>query len=286
MAKQIYVPSFDGTELFVENEGSGFPIVLSDGIGCDGFIWRHIVAALAPRYRMIHWHYRGHGKSKPPVDRSRVDMEALTSDLHAVLDALGIERAVLLGHSMGVQVVLDYALRYPQRVAGVVPICGSYGRPLDTFHDAGWLGAVFPYVREVVSRWPGPAQWLWTHTVGSELAYRYATLVEVDGGLVRREEFKPYFEHMQQMDVMLFIRMLDAVQNHSVEDRLQEITAPALIIAGDRDKFTPVWLSRRMQRLMPKAELLVVPRGTHVAPIEVPELIELRLERFLAPLAS
>ncbi len=282
MPKQIYVPSFDGTELFVENEGSGFPIVLADGIGCAGFIWRHIVAAFAPRYRMVHWHHRGHGKSRPPADPARVDIEALTGDLHAVLDALHIEQAIFCGHSMGVQVVLEYALRNPSRVAGVVPVCGSYGRPLDTFHDAGWLGVVFPYVREAVSRWPRPAQWLWTKTVGSELAYRYATLVEVDGQLVRREEFKPYFEHMQQMDVMLFVRMLDAVRHHTVEDRLPEISAPALVIAGDHDKFTPVWLSRRMARLMPNADLCVVPHGTHVAPLEAPELVTLRLDRFFA----
>ena len=56
---------------------------------------------------------------------------------------------------------------------------------------------------------------------------------------------------------------------------------PILIIAGQKDTFTPAWLSRRMARLVPDAQMLLVPLGTHVAPLEQPELIELRLSRFL-----
>src|SRR6202012_4656449 len=92
---------------------------------------------------------------------------------------------------------------------------------------------------------------------------------------------KPYFAHLAGMDPDIFIQVLHAAQAHSVEDLLVDVRAPTLVITGERDTFTPMWLSLRMQQLIPGAELLVVPGGSHVAPIEIPELILLRLDRFL-----
>ena len=65
-------------------------------------------------------------------------------DLNRVMDAAGIEQAVLFGHSMGVQVALEFHRRYAHRVKGLVLICGSYGTPLDTFHDGNWLKRALP----------------------------------------------------------------------------------------------------------------------------------------------
>ena len=280
MARERFIRSADGTELYTRAAGKGLTVVLADGIGCDGFVWRHLEADLVRRYRVIRWHHRGHGRSKPPEDAEHLGMEFLIQDLHAVLEGYEVDRAVLMGHSMGVQLILDYAIHYPGRVYGLVPICGSYGRLLDTFHDSGLAASMFPRLRDLVFGHHDWAQWLWSSFVPTEAVYLYATLAEVKGALVKRTDFKPYFDHLATMDVDVFFRMLDKVRRHTVEDKLQKITAPVLVIAGDRDTFTPVWLSRRMARLLPNAELLIVPHGSHATPLEMPELIELRLQRF------
>jgi pimeloyl-ACP methyl ester carboxylesterase len=114
----------------------------------------------------------------------------------------------------------------------------------------------------------------------SKLGIYYAMLFEVNGRILRARDFAPYFEHLAGMDVQIFTRLLERLQEHSVEDRLEHIRVPTLVIAGERDTFTPVWLSHRMQMLIPDSEILVVPGGTHVAPLELPELLALRLERF------
>lgn len=282
MAIERYVQSFDGTDLYVRVAGEGPAMVLCDGLGCDGFIWRHIRPKLEERFTVVRWHYRGHGRSKPPENMSALAVSDLRRDLLAVLDALDIGKATLFGHSMGVQVILDFAVEHPNRLAALVPMCGSFGRPLDTFHDNGLLSTIFPRLKNAVARWPDRAQWIWTNLLASEVAYQFTMHTEVEGSLLSRAAFKPYFDHMGSMDVKVFVRMLDLVRTHTVEDRLREISAPTLVIAGKRDTFTPVWLSRRMSRLIPNAELLIVPNGTHVAPLEQPELVELRLERFLS----
>jgi pimeloyl-ACP methyl ester carboxylesterase len=281
MTEERFVSSFDNTELFVNRVGSGPPVVLCDGIGCDGFILHYLRPKLQDRYTLVTWHYRGHGRSAAPADPNAVGIPELRQDLTCVLDALGIEHAVLLGFSMGVQLSLDFAVRHPERVAGLVPMCGSYGQPLETFHDTQLVSTLFPFGRELVLRNPEIAQRAWSALWRSEFAYQWGTHFEVEGRLIRREAFQPYFDHLAGMDVTLFFRMLDKVRHHSVAPDLHRITAPTLIVAGERDTFTPLWLSRRMQRLIPGAEILEVPFGTHIAPLEMPELVCLRVCKFL-----
>lgn len=278
--QKIRVPSFDGTQLVVSSEGEGPALVLCDGIGCDGYIWRYVREEFKNQFRIVHWQYRGHGESDPPADPTAIDIEALRRDLLAVLDAMQVERGIFLGHSMGVQLVLDFVLEHPERVSAQVLMCGSYGRPLDTFHDNGILAAVFPSVRKIAARYPHMLVPLWKSLLRSELTYQLATTIEVNGKLLKPDDFRPYFEHMATMDPQLFINMLAHLGNHSVEERLGEVRAPTIVVAGQKDSFTPAWLSHRMQRLIPGAELLIVPSGTHTAPLEIPELINLRLRRF------
>src|SRR5574341_454485 len=130
----------DGTRLWWRASGSGSPAVaLTDGIACAGFVWKHLEPALARSRRVLRWNYRGHGRSDPPRDPSRVAVEDHAQDLLSVLDAAGERQAVLAGHSMGVQVVLEAHRHAPERVAGLLIVCGSPGRLLDTFHASSLL---------------------------------------------------------------------------------------------------------------------------------------------------
>jgi len=273
----------DGTPIYWSAVGSGAPaLVCCDGIGCDGFAWKYVVRDFAPRHRVIRWHYRGHGRSGVPADCGRVGFDDISSDLQAVLKATGTEQAVLLGHSMGVQVCLEHHRRHPEQVLGLALICGSHGLPLDTFHDSKALKIILPSMIAAAEKYPQAMELIWRLTAGGELAYQFATHLEVNGKLVRREDFAPYFRHLSGMDPRLFLGMLRHASEHTAYDHLPEVKVPTLIVAGTHDTFTPYWLSEEMQSRIPGSELLTVPGGTHVAPIEHPELITLRLEKFLA----
>jgi pimeloyl-ACP methyl ester carboxylesterase len=281
MEREKFIESYDGTRLYTAVSGSGEPILLCDGLGCDGYIWRYIREGLASRYQVVRWHYRGHGHSAAPPGLDAIGIEPLRKDLLAVMDAHGLERAAVLGHSLGVQVALDFALEHPERVSALATLCGSYGTPLRTFHGNGRLGLVFPYIQQLVEQFPERAQWVWSKLLTTELTYQVASRLEVNGKIVRRRDFEPYFRHLAGMDVRVFVRLLEDASRHSVEDRLGEVAQPVLVVGGDRDTFTPGWLSQRMHALIPNAEILMIPGGSHIAPLEIPELVQLRLERFL-----
>lgn len=286
-AESGFTEGADGTRIHYSVVGEGAPALLCcDGIGCDGFVWKYLVRDFAATHRIVRWHYRGHGRSGVPKDRSHVGFDDLSGDLQAVLRATGVKRAVLLGHSMGVQVALEYHRRHPEQVLGLALICGSHGLPLDTFHDSKALKIMLPSMLAAADRWPQATELIWRFVANTELAYQIATHLEVNGKLVHREDFMPYFRHLAVMDPRLFLGMLEHASEHTAYDHLPRVDVPTLIIAGTDDTFTPYWLSEEMHDRIPGSEMLTVPGGTHVAPIEQPELITLRLEKFFSRIAA
>ncbi len=279
-----YAVARDGSPIYYRTFGkdSGLtPLLLSDGIGCDGYVWKYLARALADERRLVHWHYRGHGRTPEPRDRRRVAMADLADDLEAVLDAAGVERAVLAGHSMGVQVSLEAYRRHRDRVAGMVLMCGAYGNPLRTFRNRRTLEAALPWISFAVNRAPRLIGGVWKNLVPTRLAYAVAARVEINGDLVRLEDFMPYLEHIAGVDLPLFLEMLAHAGRHSAREILPSIEVPVLIVAGDRDGFTPQSLSDEMHRLIPGSQLLVVEGGSHTAPIERPQLVNDAVSRFV-----
>jgi pimeloyl-ACP methyl ester carboxylesterase len=277
-----YVAAPDGTRIAWTGTGRGAPaIVLTDGIGCAGWIWRRLAPALARRWRVVHWNYRGHGASEPPRDPARATIADCVVDLLAVMDAAGEERAVLAGHSMGVQVVLEAHRRAPGRVAALLLVCGAPGRPLDTFHDTHLLRTALPWVRSAIDRWPKLARTAFRALVTGDVAMDYALAFEVNRALLRRDDLVPYFRDLSRVDPALFVRLLASAAEHDATDHLPEVRVPALVVAGVRDGFTPMHLSAKMHEAIAGSELLVLPGGTHVGPLEHPELLAERVTRFL-----
>jgi pimeloyl-ACP methyl ester carboxylesterase len=91
----------------------------------------------------------------------------------------------------------------------------------------------------------------------------------------------PYLEHLASLDLRMFLRMVGEANKHDCFPMLPEVDVPALVVAAENDKFTPVWLSERMAEALPKGRLLMLANGTHAALIEHPDTINHRIERFL-----
>jgi pimeloyl-ACP methyl ester carboxylesterase len=275
-----FAAASDGTRLFFGVRGHGPALVLDDGIGCDGWAWEHVQPHFAATHTVIHWHYRGHGRSGAPRDRGRIAITDLADDLVAVLDAAGVERAVHVGHSMGTQVCLETWRRHAARTTALVLVSGSYGRVTHTFHGSDTLDNVLPGIIDFVRKNKGLARGLWGR-MPARLSFRMAKMLgEIDGLAMPEEDFVRYMEHLASMDPDLFLEMLERAGEHSAEDVLANIDIPVLVVAGERDTFTPATLSRFMAEHIPGAEYFELRGATHAAPIEQPTSLELRMEKF------
>jgi len=130
----------DGVEIHYEAAGNGEPaIVFVHGWSCDRTYWREQAAHFAKTRRMVAIDLAGHGESG--LGRQRYTMEAFGADVKAVVDALGLKRVVLVGHSMGGPVTLAAARLMPERVVALVPIdtLGRVGEPTSAEEKRAFL---------------------------------------------------------------------------------------------------------------------------------------------------
>lgn len=271
----------DGSRLFYGLRGHGPPAVLIDGIGCDGWAWTYLQPFLAARHRVLHWHYRGHGRSGPPSNAESATVAAHASDLLRVMDVCEMERAVLIGHSMGTQVALEAYRVAPERVTALILICGTYGRVTSTFHDSDVLERLLPHLSRIAVEHGPLVRALWGR-VPAKLAYLIGSWIgEIDGTLLRRDDFLAYVEHLATMDPDVYFTMLRLAGEHSAEDMLRTVRVPTLVIAGELDTFTPRRLAQHMAVEIPGAEYFEVASGTHSTPAEQPTVVNERIDTFL-----
>ncbi len=281
--REGFVEAGDGTRLFFEESGEGAPpFILTDGIGCDGFAWRYLAPLFARRHRVVHWHFRGHGRSGPPIDRDRLSIEDLARDLGTICDQLDLERPVIAAHSMGVQVALEYYRHNPERVAALILMCGTFGRITSTFHGTDLLDQVLPGLVRGTQMFPGVARAVWGR-VPAAMAFRVACAGrELDRERIQEEDFQRYWDHAALMDPDVFLRMLQHAGRHDARDFLSHVEVPTLVIAAERDTFTPVALAKEMAAAIPNAELELIEEASHAAPVEQPDRIAERAEDFLS----
>ena len=274
----------DGHHLFWQAAGTGpKTLICCNGVGVSTFFWKYVVQHFSETHQVVVWDYRGHGRSDRPSDLSQLDLSIPTSarDLGLVMQAVGTKQAVLFGHSMGCQVALERALQDPEGVLGLVLMQGSAGKVLETFYDSQYSRGAITTIARIANRLGDRVNRIARPLVRSPFAWDVTRRIRaVDPYYTNREDFEPYLEHLADLDLRLFLAMVQEADKHDAFPRLGEIQAPCLVIAAERDDFTPLWLSERMARELPNAELLILADGSHAALIEQPETINHRVDRF------
>lgn len=281
--KEGFITSNDGCEIWYEVEGEGpLTLVLCDGVACTGYIWKYFYPYFRRDYRIVHTQYRGHGRSSTPRDLATLHVDFFASDTLAVLQELGIERSVVfVGHSMGVQVALECAFRQPKLCEALVLINGPFGEALKHVRGVPYFAQALPFVQKFIHKHRDLVSKVWAPLLDNEGLYWYAKLFEVNPWLTKRQDFRVYFRDLAQMDPEVYLASLDGATRHSSEGYLKDIKQPTLIIAGDKDRFTPYSIPKKMRQLMPHAEFMTMPTGSHIGPLELPEYVHLRVEKFL-----
>jgi len=182
---------------------------------------------------------------------------------------------------MGVQVAVELALRAPGRVSELVLINGAHGRPMANLRvpsASRWL----PYLLERAR----PHHALASRIVARATHFRLGADLARGLGLVSprigSDEILDLFREFQALDFEVYLRTLAALERHDPTDALHRLTARTLVIAGGRDPLYSSRVARALSERLRHAELYVVPQATHYAPLEFPELVNARIDAFLA----
>lgn len=280
--KEGHAISFDGTKIHYRAVGQGIPIVCCNGLGVPSFFWKYFESHFKHRFQVIVWDYRGHGESGSPKKEKNASVDGLIEDCKAVLDALEVKKAILVGFSLGTQVILEFYGRYPERVIGLIPCLGTYGRPMDTFYDSSLSKYLYEVIAFIGAVFPKPSSWISHFLLKNPFWYQLGGLLKmIDTGMANKADAQVYVDHILGVEPTFFAHLLKSVQEHSTEAILKKVKVPTLIVGAENDQFTPVWIAKKMFRTIPKSELFIVKKGTHAALLEQPELINLRIDKFL-----
>jgi pimeloyl-ACP methyl ester carboxylesterase len=257
------------------------PVVLCNGIACSTGYWAPLAAQLSTTRQVVQWDYRGHGRSGMPADRDATTIDDVLADLAAVLTAAGINRAVVAGHSFGVQVALEAARRHPDTVAAVVAVAGAAGHPLP---DTVTTSAISPLtmVQRAHGVDPDVVGRVWRRWWHSPLAHLLARAIGGTSLAAPPEVMHDYYEHVSTRDIDVLLRMMQAMQAHDAGDVAFDLDVPLLVLAGDADRLTSLPRMAKLALDAPYGELAVCHGGTHTLPVEQPAWVAEQLLPLLA----
>ena len=262
----------DGEGLRWDSIGSGRPIVCCNGVGVSTFFWKYVAEEFAHTHQVIRWDYRGHGRSTLPRNPETHDLsvEQSARDLFQILEAAEVDQpAILMGHSMGCQVILEAAHQQPDRVAALVPMFGTFRRPLDTFMNNPRSRRMFDLIYRVGMRGGRRGSRLLLPLYANPLAPSFGRFVGlVDRHKAPQVDIERYIEHLGEMDTRVFLRMVSLLADHDLTAALPHIHAPALVVAGGKDHFTPLHCSQEMAARLPNAQIQILESGSHAALVE------------------
>ena len=246
-------------------DGAGEPVVLVHGVGMNKAVWAPQVDHLSTTHRVIAYDMLGHGGS--PLPGHDAGLGDYVRQLHGLLDALSIDAANLIGHSMGALVVLAFALSHPARALRVAALNAVYERTAEqraavvARADALQESAPAGTAAQTIARWfgeePTGAQ--------AETAAR-----------VRR-----WLETVDPIGYARTYRVF-ATSDDAFVGRLGELAIPALFMTGERDPNSTPEMSRRMADAAPFGRAEILRGERHMMALTAPETVNRRLSAFLA----
>ncbi|MGH2516326.1 MAG: alpha/beta fold hydrolase [Ktedonobacterales bacterium] len=262
----------NGTRLFYEVAGEGHPLVLSHAGIADSRMWDDQFALFAQRYRVVRYDLRGFGKSEVPPGPF-----AFRDDLYGLLDFLGIQRAYLIGVSMGGGISVDFTLEHPEMVDALIPVCAGVGgfertaTPTETAYQAEIEAAEKAGDTERVNEMEVH---LW-----------------VDGLGRAPEQVNPAVrQRVREMNGLGISRWAEQDQaqpqplDPPAAGRLSAIHVPTLVIVGDQDMSGIQQTAGKLASDIPGADKLVIGDTAHVPNMEKPDEFNRMVLDFLSGL--
>jgi len=237
-------------KMHYEEHGQGLPVILIHGFPLNHIIWAPVLPLLKSRARWITPDLRGHGQSEAPA--SIYSMDQFAGDVRELMDRLDIEKAVLVGHSMGGYISLAFARLYPERLAG--------------------LGLV-----STQARTDSPER--------REARYTSAKAVSAQGTSFAADSLTPKYSNDPAVREKVREMILNTPVNGVVgslfgmaeradsRETLRTIQVPSVVVAGEADALFPLEVMRELADNLPRTRWYAVPNAGHMPMMEFPERV-------------
>jgi pimeloyl-ACP methyl ester carboxylesterase len=274
--------SFDGTRIYYEVRGEGFPIILNYGIGCLINHWQHQIRHFSHHYKVIAYDYRGHHRSEIPENREHLSLDAMAQDLKCLMDHLQIQQASLWGHSFGAELVVRHYDLYPELTHSLVFINGFVQNPLQGMFGSDLALSFFQMFKSGYEKLPETLSFLFKQSVQNPLAIKLSAMA---GGfnlsLTSLKDIEIYARGIASMDLNAFLALFETMIRYDGKPVLERIEVPTMIIGGKQDSVTPQKHQEEIHRLIRGSDFFMVPYGSHCTQLDMPDLVNLKIDQFL-----
>ena len=269
------ISSFDGTKITYEVGGNpkGRWLVVANGFGGSFWAWTDVFQRLAPHYRILTWDYRGYYESDWPADESNITIQDNCRDLDCLMEAEGIEKMIMSGWSVGVQVSLEQYRRRPEAVEALLLINGAHGRVLERSFKSKAASRILPHAIRQLGNFAPFVTPLAMPPLKLFARSRVALPIISGLGMVEGSprSIITALTSVLELDYRQYARLVEAAHQHDTEDMLASVKVPTLVTSGGRDMITTPAVGRHVAASIPGAEYHEFPRGTHYTVMEFPE---------------
>ena len=250
----------NGIQIYYETHGSGEPLVLISGIGYSLWQWRKMVPYLSEHFQVITFDNRGAGQTDKPS--GPYSSQLLAADTAGLLDALKIEKAIIMGHSMGGYVAQAMALDFPEKISKLILCATNFGGPRHV-----------PVGAEAFAILTDP-------TIDPLTRFKNGLRVSTAPGWVDKnpELLKEWVEWRaaEPMDpaayqAQLAVGLSLIPEEAAFDNKLQRVSVPTLILFGEHDQVVPPENAKLLSEQIQGSQVEIIPDAGHFFPIETPE---------------
>ena len=266
-----HITTDDGVRLYVEQSGEGTPIIFVHEFAGDHRSWEPQVRYFSRRYRCVTYSARGYDPSDVPSDVEAYSQDRARDDIRAVMDALDIETAHVVGLSMGGFATLHFGLHYPERVLSLVVAGCGYGAEPDA--RAQFKSEAETMADRILAE--GMA------AVGAGYAEGPTRVQFQNKDLRGWTEFRDQLCEHSTEGSSLTMRGYQARRPslYDLGEAMTGLTVPTLIVNGDEDE-PCLEVGLFMKRQIPAAGLLIMPKTGHTMNLEEPAAFNTSLDEF------
>jgi pimeloyl-ACP methyl ester carboxylesterase len=261
----------NGIELYYEIHGAGQPLVLISGLGYPLWQWHKMVPFLAEHFQVITFDNRGVGQSDKPAGPYTAQL--LAADTAGLLDALGIEKAIIAGHSMGGFVAQAMALDFPQKVAKLILCSTNFGGPHHVPVTAEAMKVLTDVTSDALTRFKNGL----AVSTAPDWSEKNPEMIEE---WIKWRVANPIDPAPYQAQLAIGLGLLPEAA--AFEDKLPRLNVPTLILFGAHDKVVPPENASLLAEKISGSKVVILPNAGHFFPMEVAEAASRTITDFAA----
>lgn len=257
-------------------------LVFNYGLVCSNHHWKFQAEYFDKKgYQILIHDYRGHFQSTGSHDVKKITFPQMAKDVSDLCGFVGIDKAVMLGHSMGVNICLQLAKDFPELVSGMILISGTFINVKDIMFDTNLMEFIAPIAALGLEKYPEIFKKVWASGGMNPVIREIIHTTGFNRSKVSREFIEIYLNRVGQLGADVFFQLFNEMTRQNITGSLERMNIPSLVMGGHKDNVIPNHLQRTLASLLPHSETYFMKDGSHVPQADFPDMVNERIELFL-----